>query len=42
MEMPLPNGREPPNDEHLAWATRISDFYQAKQSLDDDEWDEER
>lgn len=36
-KMPLANDREQPNDEHLAWAARISDFYRAKQSLDNDE-----
>lgn len=36
-KMPLANGHEQPNDEHLAWAARISDFYRAKQSLDNDE-----
>lgn len=32
-KLPLPNGREPPTDEHLAWAARISDLYRAQQSL---------
>lgn len=37
MKLPLANGHEQPNDEHLAWAARISDFYRAKQSLDRDD-----
>lgn len=36
MKLPLPNGREPPSDEHVAWAARIGDFYRAKQSVCDD------
>lgn len=37
VKMPLVNGPEQPNDEHLAWAARISGFYRAKQSLDNGE-----